>query len=184
MNLAQKGRKPFKIQLHYFSTYGDMSLYLETTPMAEHLPVGTGGGFETIPPDKRSDKDVRKTMSLPAIRAFFNVADRWELLVEERRGLLGWPGASTYHKYRQGAKTGDIPALTYDALIRISLVLGMFKALHILYSEQSLADRWIKLPNKNPIFAGSSPLAFMMASGIDGMYQVRRLLDARRGGWN
>jgi hypothetical protein len=152
--------------------------------MVVSLTVGTSGGIESVPPDKRSDKAVRKAMSLPAIRSFFNIGDRWGLLVEERRGLLGWPGTSTYHKYRQGAKTGDIPALPYDTLIRISLVLGMFKALHILYADQSLADRWIKLPNNNPMFASASPLAFMMANGIDGMYQVRRLLDARRGGWN
>ena len=68
-------------------------------------------------------------------------------------------------------------------LIRISLVLGIFKDLRILYPEQELADRWVHLPNSNPLFGGR-PALILMVDGIDGLYQVRRLLDGRRGGWN
>jgi hypothetical protein len=131
--------------------------------------------------DRRSDPDVRKRMSGPALRSFFNIAERWALSVDEQRGLLGWPAHSTYHKY----KAGDVGTLSYDTLTRISLVLGMFKALNILYPNPGLANRWMKLPNSNLIFGGNTPIAFMTAEGgIDAMFRVRRLLDARRGGWN
>lgn len=131
--------------------------------------------------DRRADPDVRKRMSGPATRSFLNIADRWELSVEEQRGLLGWPAPSTFHKY----KAGDVGTLSYDTLTRISLVLGMFKALHILYPNPGLANRWMKLPNSNPLFAGKTPIEFLTTEGgIDAMYKVRRLLDARRGGWN
>jgi hypothetical protein len=61
----------------------------------------------------------------------------------------------------------------------------MFKALNILYPNPGLANRWVKLPNSNLIFGGNTPIAFMTAEGgIDAMFRVRRLLDARRGGWN
>jgi hypothetical protein len=69
-------------------------------------------------------------------------------------------------------------------LIRISLVLGIYKDLRILYPEEDLAHRWVKLPNSNPLFGGRPALALMTEGGIDGLYQVRRLLDGRRGGWN
>jgi hypothetical protein len=66
-------------------------------------------------------------------------------------------------------------------LTRISYLIGIFKALNILYSER-LADKWIQLPNDNPIFRGRTPLAYMMKGGQPAMQTVRRLLDARRGG--
>ncbi len=91
--------------------------------------------------------------------------------------MLGWPPVSTFHKY----KAGQAGTLSYDMLIRISLVLGIYKALHILYPDPHLADGWIRLPNTNPLFGGKPAIHFLAESGIDGLLQVRRLLDARRG---
>jgi len=119
-------------------------------------------------------------MSGPAIRAFFNIAARWNLTVDEQRAMLGWPPHSTYHKY----KSGDVGTLTYDMLTRISLVLGIYKALHILYPEEALADGWMKMPNKNRMFNGRSPVEVIADGEIDVLFGVRRLLDGRRGGWN
>lgn len=100
--------------------------------------------------------------------------------VQEQRGLLGWPAESTFFKY----KSGQPGVLSYDTLIRISLILGIYKDLHILYPEAPLANSWIRLPNRNPMFHGRSALEFAVDAGIDGLYQLRRLLDARRGAWN
>ena len=64
-----------------------------------------------------------------------------------------------------------------------ALLIGMFKALHILYPD--FADRWMRLPNSNPMFGSRPPIEWMTTDGgMDGLYRVRRLLDARRGGWN
>lgn len=71
--------------------------------------------------------------------------------------------------------------LDTDRLYRVSYLIGIFKALQILYSEK-LADAWIQLPNRNRIFGGQAPLAYMMKGGLPAMQTVRRLLDARRGG--
>jgi hypothetical protein len=133
-----------------------------------------------VPPDQRRDPQVRRRMSGPALRAFFNIAAAWSLAGESQRGLLGWPPESTFYKY----KAGQVGTLSYDMLIRISLVLGIYKDLHILYPEAALADRWVNLPNSNPLFGGKPALAWMTEGGIDALYQVRRLLDSRRGGWN
>jgi len=119
-------------------------------------------------------------MSGPAIRAFFSIGTAWQLSAEEQRALLGWPAASTFFKY----KADHVSTLSYDMLMRISLVLGIYKDLHILYPEPDLANRWVRLPNSNPLFGGAPALTLMTEGGIDGLYQVRRLLDGRRGGWN
>jgi hypothetical protein len=129
---------------------------------------------------QRRDPKVRRQMSGPAIRTFFNIADAWQLSNDEQRALLGWPPESTFFKY----KGGDIGILSFDTLMRVSLVLGIYKDLHILYPEPELADRWIKLPNSNALFGGRPALGLMIDSGMDGLYQVRRLLDGRRGSWN
>jgi hypothetical protein len=131
----------------------------------------------SIPAGQRQDPEVRKRMSAPAMRTFFNVAAAWELSVKEQIALLGHPAVSTFHKY----KSGNVGRLPYDMLMRISLVLGIYKALHILYPDPGLADRWLKLPNSNPLFGGQPALTLMTDAGIDGLLQLRRLLDGRRG---
>ena len=133
-----------------------------------------------VPPDKRRDPKVRRQVSGPGMRTFFNVSEKWQLTTEEERGLLGWPAESTFYKY----KSGQVGTLSYDMLTRISLLLGIYKDLRILYPELELAHRWVKLPNSNPLFGGRPALALMIEGGMDGLYQVRRLLDSRRGGWN
>jgi hypothetical protein len=135
-------------------------------------------GEEPMLVPRRQHPEVRKLMSAPAIRTFFNIMKIWNLGAEEQRSLLGWPPPSTFYKY----KAGEVGTLSYDTLTRISLVLGIYKALHILFPEEELADRWIKLPNSNPLFGGKPALSLIVDKGIDGLYQVRRLLDSRRGG--
>jgi hypothetical protein len=66
-------------------------------------------------------------------------------------------------------------------MTRISVLLGIFKALNILYSRK-LADRWIQLPNDNPMFEGGTPLAYILRQGLPGLLRVRQLVDSRRGG--
>ena len=134
-------------------------------------------GLSSVSTAARREPAARRRLSAPALRAFFNITRAWQLGVDEERGLLGWPPASTFHKY----KSGDAGVLGFDALTRISLVLGIYKALHILYPDPALADRWIRMPNANALFGGRTPLAFGVDAGIDGLLQLRRLLDGRRG---
>jgi hypothetical protein len=129
---------------------------------------------------ERRDPEVRRRLSGPAMRAFLNICNAWRLSVNQQRGLLGWPAASTYHKY----KAGQVGTLSFDMLSRISLVLGIYKALHILYPQAELADKWITLRNSNEMLGGKPPLDLMIDGGMDGLYRVRRLLDSRRGAWN
>ena len=136
--------------------------------------------IEPIPPEKRSDPAIRRALSGPALRSYFNIVERWRLTAEDQRALLGWPSPSTFFNYKKGG--GGVLGL--DILTRISIVLGIFKDLHILYPEDVLADSWVRLPNTNSLFMGNTPVAFMATGGQDAMFKVRRLLDGRRGGWN
>jgi len=133
--------------------------------------------WKPVPLALRPAPEGRKRLSGPALRAFFPIAETWSLSVVEQRALLGWPAASTFHKY----KSGNHGTLSFDTLTRLSLILGIYKALQLLYPEPALADAWVRLPNSNEIFGGKAPLTLMIDGGIDGLYRVRRLLDGRRG---
>jgi uncharacterized protein (DUF2384 family) len=124
-----------------------------------------------------SRPEERRRLSPAAARAFLRIVDHWQVRDEDARTLLGGMSNGSYYQLKQKpGKTFD-----QDRLLRISYLIGIFKALNILYSEK-LADRWMQLPNRNPLFAGKTPLEFILTGGTPAMDVVRRLLDARRGG--
>jgi hypothetical protein len=128
-------------------------------------------------PADLSNKDVAKRVSPSAVRAFLKIVSLWELRDEDARQLLGGMSNGAYYELKRRSST----ILDQDRLTRVSLLTGIFKALNILYSKK-LADRWIQLPNTNPMFGGEIPLIYMIRGGLPAMLRVRQLLDARRGG--
>ncbi len=112
-----------------------------------------------------------------ALKAFFNIAKLWHVRDEDAMRLLGSMASSTYYAIKKSPRRAIDP----DTILRISYLVGIFKALNILHG-QALADRWVTLPNANPIFRGITPLEYMIRGGIPAIQVVRRLLDARRGG--
>ena len=133
--------------------------------------------YQPAPPVDLTDRAERERLSPSALKAFFNIVARWSIRDEDARALLGGLSNGPYYKWRKDPQR----TLDVDTLTRVSYLVGIFKALNILYGEK-LADEWVRLPNTNPIFAGMTPLAYMMAGGVPALQTVRRLLDARRGG--
>ena len=133
--------------------------------------------YTTEAPPDLAARAARERLSGPALKAFFNIMARWKVRDEDARALLGGvTNGPFYEMKRKPDRTLDT-----DRLTRISYLIGIFKALNILHSRK-LADEWIRLPNSNPIFAGETPLVYMIRGGLPAMQTVRRLLDARRAG--
>ena len=133
------------------------------------------------PPIRRGVSEPSLTeMSAAGLRAFFNIARDWDLSAEEQIVLLGSPGRSTYFKWKAAPATAR---LGRDTLERLSLLLGIYKALQILLPQASAADTWIKRPNSAPPFGGRRALDRMLAGNISDLVAVRQYLDAMRGGW-
>ncbi len=124
-----------------------------------------------------SRAEERRRLSPAALRAFFNIVERWEIRDEDARQLLGGISSGAYYELKKKPSR----VLDQDRLQRVSYLIGIFKALNILYGTR-LADSWVQLANTNPIFSGRSPLAYMLQGGTPAMERVRSLLDARRGG--
>ena len=155
-----------------------INLESEVTPMASAtvlLPNIAGYGFDSGA--DLGNAAERAELSSAAIKAFLNLRKKWDLTEEQSRALLGGVASSTFHAW----KTNPKRTLDQDTLTRISLLIGIYKALNI-YFGQPWADRWITLGNRGPVFAGRSPLDYMMQRGQPGMLEVRRMLDAWRGG--
>lgn len=124
-----------------------------------------------------NSKAERERLSRSALCGFFRLAGRWKLRDEDARELLGGLSSSAYYEWKKNPDR----ILEVDRITRISYLVGIYKALHILHGDK-LADEWVRLPNSNAIFGGRTPLATMMAGGLLAMQTVRQLLDARRGG--
>jgi hypothetical protein len=124
-----------------------------------------------------SRMEERKRLSPAALRAFFNIMEKWEVRDEDARQLMGGISSGAYYEFKKKPNR----VLDQDRLQRISYLIGIFKALNILYGTR-LADGWIQLANTNPLFTGRTPLSYMLQFGTPAMERVRCLLDARRGG--
>lgn len=91
------------------------------------------------------------------LKVFGHICDAWELSFGDRERLLRSPSCR-------------------DVIERVSYVMGIYKALHILLPEPSHANSWIHRPNAH--FGGRTALSVMLDEP-DGLRQIRRYLDAQ-----
>jgi hypothetical protein len=113
-----------------------------------------------------------------ALRGFFLIMDAWDISADDARTLLGSPAERTYYAWRKG----NVVRVPSDTLRRIGYIAGIFKALQILYSDQHLADGWIRRRNKS--FGDRSPLERMRGGDVVDLAAVRNYLDAARAPWS
>lgn len=135
--------------------------------VADHRP-----SYEPTSPQRYNEAEKAQA----GLMAFFSIAAAWELDVEQQRILLGNPGRTTFFDWKK-KKTGK---LSRDTLDRLSYILGIYKALHILFAEQSVRE-WLRNPNRDPLFAGQSPLQYILTGQLVALADVRRYLDWARG---
>jgi hypothetical protein len=122
------------------------------------------------------ERAERERLSASALKAFFNIMSRWKVRDEDARALLGGVTNGPFYEMKRDRNR----VLDTDRLTRVSYLVGIFKALHVLHGR-AIADQWVHLANSNPIFNGRTPLDYMAEGGLPAMQVVRRLLDARRG---
>jgi uncharacterized protein (DUF2384 family) len=112
-----------------------------------------------------------------ALKAFDRIVQDWGLTLSEAARLADM-SESTWKRARKPGFAGD---LTQDQMLRLSALIGIFKALS-LYFDAALARRWMTLPNTGPLFDGARPVATLIEDGLPQFLRVRAYLDALRGG--
>jgi uncharacterized protein (DUF2384 family) len=119
-------------------------------------------------------------LSPASVRAFFRIAAAWHLSIGEQRAALGNVAKQTLYNWRDNSAA---VRLSDDQLDRISYLLGIYKALHIIFTRPEQADTWIRRPNEAPPFGGKPAAAILFSGKMEDMMRVRRYLDAARRPW-
>ncbi|MCJ8273648.1 MAG: MbcA/ParS/Xre antitoxin family protein [Psychrosphaera sp.] len=115
-----------------------------------------------------------KVVSQTALSVFFNIVKGWQLSAQNEMVLLGEPARGTFYKWRKG----EGPVISKDTLERISYVMGIYKALRVLFPNEAQANSWPSKPNRD--FANNSAMQFMLLGSVTHLSDVRRYLDAMR----
>jgi hypothetical protein len=106
-------------------------------------------------------------------RAVLNLFRRWTVTDTEAAILLDLP-ARTFARW----KVVGPGRLGRDGKARLSNLMGIHKALRLIFREPERGYRWIKAPN--PAFGGRSALDVMLGGELTDLMRVRRYLDAER----
>lgn len=107
-------------------------------------------------------------------RAVLNLFRLWGVSDEQAALLLDLP-LRTYRRW----KAGEPGRIGRDGKARLSNLMGIHKALRIIFADQQRGYAWIKAPNT--AFGGESSLEVMLGGELTDLMRVRRYLDAERG---
>jgi uncharacterized protein (DUF2384 family) len=129
---------------------------VENTP----LPVTTG-------------LDVAEIQAMQ--RAVIHLFQRWGLTDEQACILLGEIAKRTFQRW----KKGELGRVGVDLATRLSNLMGIHKALRLLFNEPQRGYDWIKHPNET--FHDQSALDVMLAGQLTDLMRVRHYLGASRG---
>ena len=115
--------------------------------------------------------DEAKAMARAVVRLF----ERWELSDAQAVVLLGEMSPRTWARWKQG----EIGRLSRDLKTRLSNLMGIHKALRIIFADASQGYAWVQ--RENLAFEGRSALDIMLEGEITDLMRVRRYLDSERG---
>ena len=128
-------------------------------------------------PRSYSAEPINDQEAAAAFRAVVNLLQRWDVNDEQCSVLLDVP-VRTLARWKADRAPGR---LGRDGKARLSNLLGIHKALRILFREPQRGYGWVKKPNQ--AFGGRSALDVMLGGELTDLMRVRRYLDAERGAW-
>ncbi|SMQ59318.1 Protein of unknown function [Pseudidiomarina planktonica] len=133
----------------------------------------------TLTEDPNRFQEHHSGASVDDDRRCFDIAvrmlDFWGFNDQEKAKVLGDISVSTFRRYKRGEMKRR---LTADCRTRISLILGIYKALRIIFVQDMHHAKWVNNPNKR--LNELSPKAVMVMGSMINLYDIRRYLDAVR----
>lgn len=137
--------------------------------MSSLVPVGTA--TPDFLPSPITDEEAAAMF-----RACLNLFGLWKVSDTEASILLDLP-ARTFARW----KTGVTGRIGRDQKARLSNLIGIHKALRLIFRDPERSYEWPRLPNE--AFGGRSALQVMLGGELTDLMRVRRYLDAERGAW-
>ncbi len=130
----------------------------------------------TIAPKPFSPDPITDEEAGAMFRAALNLFRLWGVTDDQAAIILDLP-RRTFARW----KTGEIGRISRDGKARLSNLMGIHKALRIIFKEPARGYGWIKA--SNAAFSGRSALDVMLHGELTDLMRVRHYLDAERGGW-
>ena len=127
-------------------------------------------------PIEFSPQPVTDDEAAAMFRAVLNLFRLWGLGDEQAAILLDMP-ARTFRRW----KTSEAGRMDRDTKARLSNLMGIHKALRLIFKEPQRGYRWVKAPNA--AVDGRTALDVMLGGELTDLMRIRRYLDAERGGW-
>jgi len=141
---------------------------IEAMEMPELVPV-------RIRADEFVPSPVTDQEAAAMFRACLNLFARWGVSDFQAAVLLD-TAPRTFSRW----KSGDLGRLGRDQKARLSNLMGIHKALRIIFRDPGRVYGWVRKPNR--AFGGASALDIMLGGELTDLMRVRRYLDAERGG--
>jgi uncharacterized protein (DUF2384 family) len=110
-------------------------------------------------------------------RTVGNIFTRWGVTDAEAAVILGGISAKTFRRWREGA----FGRVNRDLADRLSYVIGIHRALRIIFREPAQGYAWMRRPNGE--LGGVTPVELLLRGGMGDLARLRRYLDSVRGGW-
>ena len=130
----------------------------------------------TVAPKPFSPDPITDEEAGAMFRAALNLFRLWGVTDDQAAIILDLP-RRTFSRW----KTGEIGRIGRDGKARLSNLMGIHKALRVIFKEPARGYGWIKAPNA--AFGGSAALDVMLHGELTDLMRVRHYLDAERGGW-
>ncbi len=130
----------------------------------------------TVAPKPFSPDPITDEEAGAMFRAALNLFRLWGVTDDQAAIILDLP-RRTFARW----KTGEIGRIGRDGKARLSNLMGIHKALRIIFKEPARGYGWIKAPNA--AFGGASAMDVMLHGELIDLMRVRNYLDAERGGW-
>lgn len=111
------------------------------------------------------------------LRAVIRLFGHWQINDDQAGILLGGISTRTYARWKQSAPS----VIGVDLAFRLSNILGIHKALRILFREPQRGYNWIH--RHNQAFQEQSALDVMLQGQVTDLMRVRHYLDAQRSPW-
>jgi len=124
-------------------------------------------------PTEVSDVAITDAEVAAMFRAVVNLFRLWGITDAEAATLLDLP-VRTFARW----KAGEIGRIGRDGKARLSNLMGIHKALRLIFREPQRAYAWVKAPND--AFGGKRALDVMLGGDLIDLMRVRRYLDAER----
>jgi hypothetical protein len=130
----------------------------------------------TVAPKPFSSDPITDEEAGAMFHAALNLFRLWGVTDDQAAVILDLP-RRTFARW----KSGEVGRIGRDGKARLSNLMGIHKALRIIFREPTRGYAWIK--TANVAFGGASALDVMLHGELTDLMRVRNYLDAERGGW-